>query len=224
MPGPAIAVMAKLPRPGLAKTRLIPALGAEGAALLARAFLADSAALALHAAEAARGTAYVVATPDEATGELAASTGLAALPQGEGDLGARMVAAFAALFARGHAPVLLLGADTPSLPPGHVAAALALLAENAGRAVFGPAGDGGYWTVGLSAPAPALFQGIAWGGPGVLTETLAAAARAGHPVALAPAWDDVDEPEDLAVLAHRLAATPDAAPATYAALGELGLR
>lgn len=209
--------MAKAPRAGLAKTRLIPALGPEGAAALAQAFVIDSAARARAVAEA-----YVIASPDVACDALATLTGLPAVPQGEGDLGARIVTAFAALFARGHTPVLLIGADTPTLPAGHLAAALALLAEDPRRAVFGPTADGGYWTVGLAAPAPALFDGIAWSTPRVLDETLAAAARAGIAVALAPPWHDIDEPDDLAVLASQLAADPAAAPATRAALAALG--
>ncbi|WP_291298111.1 TIGR04282 family arsenosugar biosynthesis glycosyltransferase [Elioraea sp.] len=208
--------MAKAPRAGLAKTRLIPALGAEGAAQLARAFLVDSTAAARSAA-----TTYVIASPDAACDDLAALTGLAALPQGEGDLGARIVAGFDALFARGHAPVLLIGADTPTLPRGHIAAALALLAEAPDRAVFGPTEDGGYWLVGLSAPAPALFAGIAWSTPRVLDETLAAAARAGIAVALAPPWHDIDEPDDLAVLARQLDADSATAPATRDTLAAL---
>lgn len=218
MPAPAIAVMAKAPRPGLAKTRLIPALGAKGAAALARAFLIDSAALARRAAREAGGEAYVIATPDDACADLAALTGLPALPQGEGDLGARIVSAFAALFARGHAPVMLLGADTPALPAGHVGAALARART---APCFGPTGDGGYWTVALPAPAPALFAGIAWGGPTVLAETEAAARRAGLALALAAPWNDIDEPADLAALRRQLAADPAAAPATRAALAEL---
>ncbi len=218
MPRPAIAVMAKAPRPGLAKTRLIPALGAEGAAALAHAFLTDSASLAREAAATSGGDAYVIATPDAACETLAALTGLPALPQGEGDLGARMTAAFDALFARGHAPVLLLGADTPALPPRHIAEALRLAAT---APTFGPTGDGGYWTVALPVPAPALFVSIAWGGPTVLEETRAAALRAGLTLAFAPGWDDVDEPADLAILRRHLAADPAAAPATRAALALL---
>lgn len=206
--------MAKAPRAGFAKTRLIPALGADGAALLARAFLIDSAATAR-----ATATAYVIASPDDACDDLAALTGLTAVKQGEGDLGARIVAAFAALFARGHAPVLLIGADAPTLPQAHLASALA--AVTPGRAVFGPTADGGYWTVGLSAPAPALFTGIAWSTAHVLAATQTAASRAGIAVALAPRWHDIDEPDDLAVLARQLADDPTAAPATRAALAAL---
>lgn len=224
MAGPAIAVMAKAPEPWRVKTRLIPALGADGAARLARAFLLDSATIAGRAARRASGTAYVLASPDGSCAALGELTGLAALPQGGGDLGARIVAAFAALFARGHAPVLLLGADAPTLPERHVAEALALVSERPGHAVFGPASDGGYWCVALASPAPSLFEGIAWGTATVLEATCAAAARAGIPVALAAPWHDIDAPDDLAALAGELDADPAAAPATRAALAELGRR
>ena len=219
--GPAIAVMAKAPRPGLAKTRLIPALGAEGAAALARAFLEDSAALAADVAAQAGGAALVFATPDDACDEIAAITGLETLGQGAGDLGARMVAAFETLFARGHRAAILIGTDSPALPASHLATALTLLAAQPGRAVFGPAGDGGYWMVGLTAPAPALFQGIGWGGSEVMAATGQAAARANIALALAPTWDDTDEPADLPRLAAQLAADPACAPVTRAALGKL---
>jgi rSAM/selenodomain-associated transferase 1 len=222
MSRPAIAVMAKAPRPGLAKTRLIPALGAEGAARLARAFLVDTAALVQAAARASGAAAYVLATPDSAAAELSALTGLASLPQGGGDLGARIVAAFAGMFARGHAPVLVVGADTPCLPQAHIGRALALAESEPNAAVFGPSGDGGYWCVALSAPTPVLFEGIAWGTAGVLPATRERAASAGITIRLAPAWDDVDDPADLAALADRLAADPEAAPATRAALAEIG--
>jgi len=216
--GPAIGVMAKAPRPGAVKTRLIPALGAEGAARLARAFLEDSAALAARVASANHGTAFALVTPDGEAEAVAALTGLSALPQGEGDLGDRMVACFATLFERGHAPVLLIGADCPTLPERHLAEALAL----ARRApVFGPAHDGGYWGVALPAPAPALFAGITWGAATVLAETRAAAARAGLALAFAPPWEDIDEDADLAILARQLAEDGAAAPATRAALAEL---
>lgn len=216
--------MAKAPAPGRVKTRLIPALGAEGAARLARAFLIDTVTVARDAALRAGGAAYVIASPDEACAPLAALTGLDALPQGDGGLGERLVAAFARLFALGHGHVLLLGADAPTLPPRHLAAALDLIAQRPGHAVFGPAEDGGYWCVGLDRPAPALFEAIAWGTARVLDDTRAAAARAGIPLALAPSWHDIDEPADLARLVAELADNPAAAPATRAALAEPGSR
>lgn len=217
---PAIGLMAKAPRPGLAKTRLVPALGEEGAAGLARAFIEDSAALA----RSVGAEAIVFATPGDATADLAALTHLPALAQGEGDLGARMEGAFAELFARGFAPALLIGADSPALPPAHLRAALSLAASHPAAVVLGPAEDGGYWCVGLSRPARGLFDAIAWSTPSVRAETEARAARLGRAVIHAPTWHDVDEPEDLVRLRADLHDDPDAAPRTRAALAEATTR
>lgn len=206
--------MAKAPRPGFAKTRLIPALGAAGAAALAEAFIADTAARLRRAGV----DAVVIATPPEAVELMSALTGFAAIAQREGDLGARMTGAFADLFARGHAPVLLIGSDSPTQPPAHVTAALALCAAHPQALVVGPAEDGGYWCVGLSRPAPRLFEDIAWGTGAVLAETAGRAAEVGIPVVHAPRWHDVDEPADLARLRHELAADPALAPRTRAVL------
>lgn len=214
---PVVGLMAKAPRPGFAKTRLIPALGAAGAAALAEAFIADTAALLRRAGV----DAVVVATPPEAVDLLSALSGFPAIAQREGDLGARMSGAFADLFARGHAPVLLVGTDSPTQPPGHVAEAIALCVAHAEAVVLGPAEDGGYWCVGLSRPVPGVFDGIAWGTGSVLAETRAQAARLGVPVVLGPRWHDVDEPGDLACLRRELADDPALAPHTWAVLGRV---
>lgn len=210
----AIGLMAKAPQPGLAKTRLIGALGEQGAADLARAFLVDSAAL-LRRLDIA---SFAVVTPAEETAPVGAIAGLPAIPQREGDLGARMEAAFEDLFALGFSPVLLVGTDSPTLPRGHLAAAIALAEANPEAAVFGPAEDGGYWCVGLSRPAPPLFRGIAWGGPDVLARTRAAAACAHITIVTAPSWYDIDTSADLERLRRELSADAAVAPASRAVL------
>lgn len=212
---PVVGVMAKAPRPGFAKTRLIPALGAAGAAALAEAFIADTAARL-------RGTGVdvvVLATPPEAVEVLSALSSFPAIPQHDGDLGARMSGAFADLFARGHAPVLLIGSDSPTQPQVHVTTALTLCAAHPDAVVLGPAEDGGYWCVGLSRPQPGLFEAIAWGTASVMAETEARAARLGVPVVFGPRWHDVDEPADLARLRRELAEDHALAPRTRAVLG-----
>jgi rSAM/selenodomain-associated transferase 1 len=214
LPHPVIGLMVKAPRPGLAKTRLIPALGAAGAAALAQAFIADSAVLL----RGSGADAVVLATPAEATPALSAVTGLPALVQRDGDLGARMHGAFADLFARGGSPVLLIGADAPTLPPQHLGAALSLAVTNPEAVVLGPAEDGGYWCIALTRPQPCLFSSIAWGTASVLAETQARARRFGIPVVLAPRWHDVDQPADLDQLRRDLARDPWAAPHTRAVL------
>lgn len=210
----AIGLMAKAPRPGFAKTRLIGTLGEQGAADLARAFIVDSAALLRSLGLAC----FVVVTPTEETAPVGAIAGLPALPQREGDLGARMAGAFEDLFALAESPVLLVGADSPTLPRAHLLRAIALAEANPEAAVFGPAEDGGYWCVGLSRPAPALFTGIRWGRADVLAQTRAAALRAGIAIVTATAWYDVDTAADLARLRRELAVDPSLAPASRAVL------
>lgn len=193
----AIGLMCKPPR--LGKSRLAAGIGAEGAARLARAFLADSAALLREVAERTGARAVAFVAPDDATGEVAAllAPGFEALPQGEGDLGARMRRALDALFAGGASRATLIGADAPTLPPALLELALAHPAQ----AVVVPALDGGYCAIACAAPAPrALFEGVAWSTATVLAETRDVAARAGVALAELPAWHDVDEAGDLAAL------------------------
>ncbi len=196
-----IGMLCKAPRPGFAKTRLAAALGDARAAALARAFLADSAALA-----ASLGAATAFFAPADAQAEIAPllPAGMALAPQPEGDLGVRIAAAFAAL----GTPALVLGTDSPDLPRALLQQALDALATH--DAAFVPAHDGGYCAVALRAPAPALFTGIPWSSAETLRATLAAAR--GLRVHLTAAWHDVDEAADLAKLVL------DHAPATRAVL------
>lgn len=212
---PVIGLMAKEPRPGFAKTRLVPALGAAGAAALAEAFIADTAALLRTIAV----DVVVLAAPPEAVEVLSALAGFPAIPQHAGDLGARMAGAFADLAARGHAPVLLIGTDSPTQPQAHLTTALSLCAAHPDAVVLGPAEDGGYWCVGLSRPQPGLFEAVAWGTGAVLAQTQAQAERLGVPIVLGPRWHDVDEPADLARLRRELAADTALAPRSRAVLG-----
>lgn len=193
-----VAVLAKAPVAGYAKTRLIPGLGAAGAAALAERLLANAVAQAV---AASLGPVAVWAAPDTAHPafeRLRSHHGLALLAQGEGDLGARMVRVFESTWAVAPAPLLLMGTDAPALD-----AAMLRDAADALRlhdAVFVPALDGGYALVGLRAWAPrlrCLFDGMTWSTAGVITETRARLAAAGLRHAELPAVADIDEAADL---------------------------
>ena len=143
----ALIVFAKAPVAGRAKTRLIPALGAEGAAALA-ARLLDHAMQ--QAAEAGLGALELCVAPDATHPRLqaaAARQGAALTLQGEGDLGARMQRALSRRLAA-HPKVLLIGTDAPSLDARVLRAAAAALDRH--EAVFVPALEGGYALVGLA--------------------------------------------------------------------------
>lgn len=202
-----IAIMAKAPVPRLAKTRLAPALGAEGAAALAERLLRHAAA---QAAGAAPGHVTLWAAPDATHpvfADLALQHGLAlAVQPATPDLGARMAAVFAAAFAHSAGPLLLMGSDIPALDSAMLQRAAAALQEHA--AVFVPALDGGYALVGLPHDAEArhpglhaaLFQAMVWSTSSVMAQTRARLAALGVRAAELLAVPDIDEPADLAHL------------------------
>jgi rSAM/selenodomain-associated transferase 1 len=197
-----IAIMAKAPIPGLAKTRLIPALGAVGAARLQRRLTRMTMACAL---DARLGAVTLWCAPDSRHRffrALQRSIGVDLLVQSSGDLGARMHTAFRLHCAQG--PLLVVGTDCPVLRPKHLrAAAQALIAGD--DAVFHPAEDGGYALVGLRAPQPALFADMPWSTDRVMPETRARAHAQGLRVReFATLWD-VDLPEQLERLGALLA-------------------
>ena len=192
-----IAIFAKAPVPGLAKTRLAPALGAQGAAALAERLLNHAVAQAV---AAGLGPVTVWATPDvthPAFTRLQAQHRVRLAVQCDGDLGARMAAAFAAAFAAGAGRVAIIGTDCPGLRDAHLLQAFALLETN--DLVLGPATDGGYYLLGLCQSRPELFRNKAWSTDSVLADTLADAGRLGLRVAFLPTLRDVDNGADLAV-------------------------
>lgn len=219
-----IAVMAKAPLLGKVKTRLAPRLGEEGALLLYRALLADK----LAQLRQVHGVVPAVAfTPAEAAPALRdlAGPGVLLFAQRGGDLGERLHHACVDLFAAGAAGVLLVDADTPTLPVALLVEGVAALAPDA--VVLGPAWDGGYYSIGLRAPRAELFSGVAWSTRHVLSQTVALARSSGLELRFLQSWGDVDEPADLDRLARELALLPEWTPAypvhSKAALASLGV-
>jgi len=185
----AVAILAKAPLPGLAKTRLIPELGREGAALLQARLIARALATAC---AAATGPVSLWAAPDESHfRELAQRFPIKLERQIGGDLGARMHAAVESA-----CPALVIGSDCPALEPEHLQNAGAALRDGADGVII-PAEDGGYVLIGLRRPQPALCADVPWGSETVMTETRRRAEKLGLAVReLAALWD-VDLPEDL---------------------------
>ncbi len=118
-------------------------------------------------------------------------------PQSEGDLGQRMLSAFVASLSQGRRRVVLIGSDCPEITAPILSSAFALLTDH--DLVLGPARDGGYYLIGLTAPYPELFQDMPWGTAAVLTKTQTKAARLGLKTALLEPLTDIDRPEDLPV-------------------------
>ncbi|MGV8892507.1 MAG: TIGR04282 family arsenosugar biosynthesis glycosyltransferase [Burkholderiaceae bacterium] len=189
-----IVIFAKAPLPGFAKTRLIPALGAQGAADLARRMLQHT----LHKALAANlGHVELCATPSAADPmweALALPDAVQWSDQGEGDLGQRMARATQRVLESGES-VLLIGTDCPQLSADHLRQAASALGQ-VDAALF-PTFDGGYALLGLKRFHPSLFSNIAWSTDSVAFETLCRLRQLGWTVQSQPMLHDIDEPADL---------------------------
>ncbi|MFG6157426.1 TIGR04282 family arsenosugar biosynthesis glycosyltransferase [Halomonas sp. 1390] len=192
-----LAILAKAPIPGRAKTRLIPALGAEGASRLHARLLRHALATALAATSPERITLWTALEHAHPLfRELAARHGIALRAQPEGDLGARMHQALAAM----DAPGLLIGSDCPALTPALLRRCAAALSDADG--VFVPVEDGGYALVGVRRAERRLFSGIDWGTERVMAQTRERAEALDWRLACPARLWDVDRPEDLARLAR----------------------
>ena len=190
-----LAVLAKAPIPGLAKTRLIPALGAAGAARLQRHFTQRTLRTALRSG---LGPVALWCAPQVQQRFFQAlrrsGVPLALHAQPEGDLGLRMLTALQAGCRLG--PTVLMGTDCPALSPAHLQAAAQALQDGA-DVVCQPAEDGGYVLIGMRQPQPVLFTDMPWSTAEVMPQTRARAQAAGLRLhELPPLWD-VDNPEDL---------------------------
>jgi hypothetical protein len=196
----AVNVFAKVPAPGLVKTRLTPPLDIDEAADLYAAFLQD--ALAQYATLEADIRLYLAPSgfdlmkydiPDcvslhEQIGE---------------DLGARMARAFVETFAAGYERVVILGTDHPTLPSAFIEVAFDALSS--GRSVvIGPADDGGYYLLGMNDFIPELFRKMEYSHEEVFQQTLDRIPSKGVDVTILPVWYDIDRPDDVLRLVSEL--------------------
>ncbi|MEX2353479.1 MAG: TIGR04282 family arsenosugar biosynthesis glycosyltransferase, partial [Gammaproteobacteria bacterium] len=186
-------IFAKAPQAGFAKTRLIPVLGADGAAMLARRMLDHAVEQAI---QADIGTVELSMTPidDAVWQDVTIPDGVICTDQGEGDLGTRLARVTERVTANGEA-VILTGTDCPALESRRLREIATLLAQK--DAVMIPTADGGYAAFGLIQFHPTLFTDINWGTDSVAYETLFRAARLGLAVHMLPMLRDIDESEDL---------------------------
>jgi uncharacterized protein len=193
-PVTAILVFARAPVAGAAKTRLIPALGANGAALLQERMTQRALATA---ASANIGPIQLWCSPSETHvffENCQRDAGVTLHSQYGRSLGERLRFAHDAAF-DAYSRILLIGTDCPMLAAEHLVAAARALSDHDTTLV--PAQDGGYVLLGLSRPCPELFHDIDWGTGRVLAQTIARLQQTNRKHFLAaPLWD-VDRPEDL---------------------------
>ena len=201
-----IVVFAKVPLAGFVKTRLIPALGAQGAAALASRMLSHTLAQALAAGAQAVELCMSPAPSDAAWKNVERPQTVESSAQGEGDLGERMNRAMNRALAQQQGPVLLMGTDCPALSAAHIAEAGRQLSHH--DAVLVPATDGGYVMIGLRLPCPSLFTDMAWSTPVVAAQTLRRMASLNLRVWSGPLLHDIDEPADLQYLPASFTSPP----------------
>jgi rSAM/selenodomain-associated transferase 2/rSAM/selenodomain-associated transferase 1 len=191
-----LILFARFPVAGEVKTRLIPALGPQGAAALhrrlvlrtlrtARAFC-DSQKVALEIWFAGGGQEQLRHWLGDSW---------TCRPQNGDDLGQRIANVLGQSFGEGSQATVIIGSDCPALSPDVLQAAFEALKDQ--RVVFGPAEDGGYYLVGLTKAIPELFQGLPWGTDSVLAASLEVLQRSGESYSLLAPLPDIDRPEDV---------------------------
>ena len=198
---------------------MVPWLSEAEALRLHIALVEDSLRLLRAAAAESGATPFVSFSGDPSRGgrkgarALArAAAGMERIAQRGADLGARLLGTFRSLRARGFRRVVVIGSDSPTLPPAMLNQAFAAL-QQGGEVVLGPAEDGGYYLVGSTRVLPVMFEGIPWGTDRVLGATLQRLDRSGVRAVILPRWYDVDRPEDLERARRDLADWPSGVPA-----------
>ncbi|MDQ3219386.1 MAG: TIGR04282 family arsenosugar biosynthesis glycosyltransferase [Acidobacteriota bacterium] len=199
MQQPVIIVMTKVPGFADVKTRLRPLLSEGQCVELARCFLTDT----ITNLASIFDRRIIAFTPDE--GRVAIEAHVAAgdicIPQRGSDLGLRLDAAIAEAFEMGFWPVIVIGTDSPTLPPKYLAQALNHLQSHEDGVAIGPTDDGGFYLIGVSRPREGMFDGVTWSSDKTCERTVANIKNiVDVDLLVLPRWYDVDEPEDLARL------------------------
>ncbi|MEM8604404.1 MAG: TIGR04282 family arsenosugar biosynthesis glycosyltransferase [Cyanobacteria bacterium P01_H01_bin.121] len=192
-----LLIFTRYPKPGKTKTRLIPAVGPEGAATIQRELTEHTIqtvrSLQARLPELVSTVFYTGTTQQQMAAWLGSD--LQYRPQGEGNLGQRMQASFQAAFAMGAKRVVIIGIDCPELAVTDLEQAFIALSKQA--IVFGPATDGGYYLLGQQHLVPELFVNVEWGTDQVLAQSLAIATQLNLTVQQLRPLTDIDRPADL---------------------------
>jgi uncharacterized protein len=205
----AVAIICKTPRAGHSKTRLSPPLRPEECAGISACFIQDLSSTIASIAGDGRTSGHAVYTPAGTEADLRAllPAGFGLVPQGEGDLGARLDKGIRDLIAGGHAGAILINSDSPTLPRAILDAAVDSVLSG-DKVVLSPAFDGGYTLIGLAKPHSHLFADIPWSTDVVYELTLQRAREIDLPVVTLDSWYDVDDGASYAMLERELDGIP----------------
>jgi rSAM/selenodomain-associated transferase 1 len=190
-----LIIFAREPLPGMVKTRLAASIGDRLAAEQYEAMLREVLSAAHHLTDVA--TVVYWNCDASSLPLLSGRYRCRSRLQCQGDLGERMQAAFAEMFADGSTRCCIIGSDAPDLPLSYLRDAYRLMTQPQIDVVLGPSKDGGYYLLGLKQVVPQLFRDIFWSSAAVCSQTLSAASDCGLTVTLLPEWQDIDTLEDL---------------------------
>lgn len=190
----ALIIFAKAPVPGHVKTRLESHLSKEECASLHESFITDTVRLSM---EVAGADIFLACHPDAGHPffqDISADYGVRLTVQKGDDLGERMDNAIKDLLAMGYKKVVIIGSDSPDLPPEYVKVGFERL--DSSDMVLGPSMDGGYYLIGGRKGLP-VFSGIPWSSSEVFEMTLERAGKNGITFSVLKEWYDIDTWEDL---------------------------
>lgn len=204
-----LLVFLKYPTPGQVKTRLAARLGPDAAAEIYR----TCAQVTLTRLAEFQDRTVVCVEPPESIAPTQAWLGAEwrLRPQQGQTLGHRLAEAISDAFQQGVQHVIAIGTDSPWLQPRHIHAAFDLI--KTADLIVGPTEDGGYYLIGLSRPAPELFEGIAWSSSEVCRQTIDQAKQLGLSYRLLPVGYDIDHVDDVKrFLADQQRSGPSSSP------------
>jgi uncharacterized protein len=217
---PGLIIFGRSPASQNIKTRLGRDVGVDNARLLYQAFVEDSFEAYLELDVPLR---YYI-TGDIGTFNTPSSQARVSLHRQEGDtLGDRMHNAFIETFAAGVEQPVIVGTDSPTLPPVFLQQAFQRISNRAPSITIGPSLDGGYYALGMNELYSSLFSDMKYSHADVFADTFNRAVDTRAEVSVLPEWYDVDDIRSLAMLAEDLEESPTPAPCTAAVLKMLGL-
>jgi hypothetical protein len=198
--------MAKAPRVGAVKTRLVPPLYPEEALELNVCFLRDVTVNIAQLSKLGIIHGFVAYMPpgEESAFDDKLPNGFQLLPQRGGNLGERLFHAFEDFLLAGYETACLINSDSPTLPQAVLREAVDALRKPGDRMVLGEAADGGYYLIGLKRPHHRIFENIAWSTETVFSQTLERASEIGLETCVLPVWYDVDDAESIRQLCAEL--------------------
>lgn len=205
-----LVIMAKAPRPGAVKTRLVPSLSPEAVIDFYRCLLYDTLLLAQSLSD----IQIAIMCPQSDVAELEQFVGQKAkiVPQKGAGLAAGLTSVFAHFANPGRRSIIAFNSDSPHLPTSVLGEAFEML--RAHDIVVGPTHDGGYYLVGAKTEHPTLFADDGMSTSSALQRLLSRTRTLDLSVAFASPFYDVDVADDLSRLAMELRLDSSRAPRT----------